>query len=310
MMLSAETHHLLEKRLRSAFQPLEIVACCFLATTVFIIVYITSVFEVRYNSKGLAQALFLACCVVGAGIVLMAAMKWRSGRPYRSWLALGICVWLALIAARYLGDHYWYEHMISYYTLQQDMANYVNIDPATDRGQSFMDAGTVYFKEGSYVLRSKSIAFHNGLTYCVAPVVRAPIDYQNGTGAYETESTFVLPQSGTVDWWAVGTDCCGNDGNTFNCGDVNSRLSRSGLRLLDDTARSMYLLAVQEWSATTGLPVRHPLFFRWTKDPLTHLDNVQVNAWQDFWVHTFGCFLASFVLAFLLHAGMRKMNIF
>lgn len=310
MRLSAETHHLIEKRLRAAVQPLEIVSTCVLATAVFIIVFFCSVFRVRYESQGLAQALILACGVLAAGVTLVSAMKWRSGKPYRTWLVLAVCIWLALFLSRYFGNKYWYENMITVFTLEKDMANYVNIDPATDKGQSYMDAGTIYFKEGSYVLRSKAIAFHNGLTYCVAPIVRAPVDYQAGSGAFETESGFVLPQSGTVDFWAVGTDCCGKDGNTFNCGDVNSRLSRSGLRLLDDTARSMYLLAVQEWSATTGLPVRHPVFFRWTQDPLIHLADVQSGAWQYFWLHTIGCLLVSFVMSFLLHAGMRKMNIF
>jgi len=308
MRLSAETHHLLEKRLRAAVQPLEIAASCFIATTVFIIVFICSVFEVRYSSQGLAQALILLCGVFVVGVLLIAAMKWRSGKPFRLWLALGISAGLALVAARYFGNRYWYHNMVSTYTLQKDMANYINIDPATDKGQSYMDAGTVYFKEGSYVLRSKAIAFHNGLTYCVAPIVRAPVDYEPGSGAYETETTFVLPQSGTVDFWAVGTDCCGKDGNSFSCGDVTSRVARSGLRLLDDTSRSMYLLAVQEWTATTGLPVRHPVFFRWTKDPLAYLDGVHTNAWHDFWLHAVGCFLAALVLSFMLHSGMRKMG--
>mmetsp|Transcript_101650 Transcript_101650/g.270353 ORF Transcript_101650/g.270353 Transcript_101650/m.270353 type:complete len:311 (-) Transcript_101650:110-1042(-) len=309
MRVSAETAHLLEKRLRAAVQPLEIVACTFLATAVFITVYVCSVFRVRYDSAGLGQALIFLCVILATGVTLFAAMKWRSAKPFRSWLALGISTWLALIVARYLGNRYWYENMVTVYTLEKDMANYVNIDPATDKGQSFMDAGTIYFKEGSYVLKGKAIAFHNGLTYCVAPIVRAPVDWTPSSGAPETESHFVLPQSGTVDFWAVGTDCCGKDGNTFTCGDVDSHLSRSGLRLLDDTARSMYLLAVQEWSATTGLPVRHPIFFRWTKDPLMHLADVVNNAWQDFWLHVIGCFLIALFFSFALHAIMRKMNI-
>lgn len=37
----------------------------------------------------------------------------------------------------------------------------------------------------------------------------------------------------------------------------------------------MYVLGVQEWSATTGLPVRHPLFFTWVRDPIVHAESLQ-----------------------------------
>lgn len=308
MRLSAETHHLLEKRLRQALQPAEILGCAVLSTFVFLVVFISCVFGVRYHNNSLAVALVGVCIAFCAGLILIAGLKFRSSKPSRSWIALASCAWTALAFAYLIGNRYWHENMVSYYYLQE-MASYVNIDPAMDKGQSYMDAGTVYFKEGSYVLRGKSIAFRNGLTYCVAPIVRAPVDDQAGSGAPETTSGFVMPHSGTVDFWAVGTDCCGRDGNTFNCGEVASRVARSGMRSLDDTARSMYLLAVQEWSATTGLPVRHPLFFNWVKDPLRYQSDIISNAWQDFWLHVTGYFVASLVFSFLLHAIMQKLRI-
>ena len=68
-----------------------------------------------------------------------------------------------------------------------------------------------------------------------------------------------------------GTNCCGEDGNSFTCGSVANAKARSGLRLLDETAQKNYLIAVQEWVGTTGLPARHPLFFTWTVDPYSDM---------------------------------------
>mmetsp|Transcript_83142 Transcript_83142/g.193129 ORF Transcript_83142/g.193129 Transcript_83142/m.193129 type:complete len:310 (-) Transcript_83142:91-1020(-) len=309
MRLSPEAHQLLEKRLKQAIQPVEILLAAISSTIVFIIVFYCCVFSVRYSDNGAAITLGLLCVVYCTILLLNAALKFRFGRPCRLWVAFAACAWMGLVSAFIIGNRYWHEHTIYYYSFQ-DMASYINIDPATDKGQSYMDAGTVYFKEGSYVLRDKAIAFKNGLTYCVAPIVRAPINHQADNNVPNTASGFIMPKAGTVDWWAVGTDCCGRDGNSFTCGDVHSHLARSGVRLLDDTARSMYLLAVQEWSATTGLPVRHPVFFEWTRDPIMHQLSIIQEANQDFWYHVLGCFAVSLLVAFILHASMQVLRMY
>mmetsp|Transcript_72004 Transcript_72004/g.223534 ORF Transcript_72004/g.223534 Transcript_72004/m.223534 type:complete len:310 (+) Transcript_72004:112-1041(+) len=308
MRLSAEAHSLLEKRIKQALQPLEILLCGLLSTVQFVVVFVCCVFGVRYHSSSLATLIILLCLLGCAAITLNATLKYRTSRPSRPWIALALSLWVSLVCAYLMGNRYWYKNTVNYYNLK-DMASYVNIDPATDKGQSYMDAGTVYFKEGSYVLRSKALAFRNGLTYCVAPILRAPLQYQPGSDAPETVSGFLLPRSGTVDFWAVGTDCCGRDGNTFSCGEAGSQLARSGLRLLDDTARSMYLLAVQEWSASTGLPVRHPVFFQWVKDPVLFTDKIYSEAWQDFWLHVVGCLIVSLLLGSTLHTVLLMFKV-
>eukprot|EP00405_Crypthecodinium_cohnii_P006493 CAMPEP_0194778874 /NCGR_PEP_ID=MMETSP0323_2-20130528/69438_1 /TAXON_ID=2866 ORGANISM="Crypthecodinium cohnii, Strain Seligo" /NCGR_SAMPLE_ID=MMETSP0323_2 /ASSEMBLY_ACC=CAM_ASM_000346 /LENGTH=171 /DNA_ID=CAMNT_0039716261 /DNA_START=119 /DNA_END=631 /DNA_ORIENTATION=- len=170
------------------------------------------------------------------------------------------------------------------------MASYLNIDPETDKGQSYMDAGTVYFKDGSHVLRSHGVSFHNGEMYCVAPIVMG-----NEAGSFTT------PRSGTVDFWAVGKNCCGISGADFSCGDSLSGMAHSGLRSLDERSRSMYLLGVQEWSATNGIPVKHPLFFEWVKDPVSYIDELQVNGSIDFVYGTAMSFFLSLVASALSH---------
>merc|ERR1719258_625751 len=96
--------------------------------------------------------------------------------------------------------------------------------------------------------------FKNGDNYCVAPIARGPMKAVKGSKV-QMKNGFVIPESGTYDWWAVGTNCCdgGNAAKDFTCGQVNSNLARSGMRLLSDSQRPFYLLAVQEWSASFGL---------------------------------------------------------
>lgn len=207
----------------------------------------------------------------------------------------------ALAVGAVVGDLSWYHNMVNYFNYQA-MASYVNIDPSADKGQSYMDAGRVYFKDGSHVQEDKAIAFRNGFTYCVAPIVSESLVANEGTG-------FPVPASGTVDWWAVGTDCCGRNGNVFDCGDVHSRMARSGMRELNDNRRQMYLLAVQEWSASTGLPVRHPLFFSWAKDPLIYTDNIQRKAWQEYTINVVICFFVSLIVSFVLHLVLQQKRI-
>lgn len=308
MRLSAEKHHLLQKGLKAAIKPGEILFGGVIGTVTFGVVYTSCCFSVRYTDPTLSTlgiASFLATSVVAA---LVASTRYRSHRPARSWISAATCMIICFLVSYWLGNRYWWRYMVNYYTWR-DMASYVNIDPEMDRGQSFMDAGTVYFKEGSYVLRNHTIAFRNGLTYCVAPIVRAPVEYQPGSQELPTVNGFVLPRSGTVDFWAVGTDCCGTSGNTFDCGDVNAFTARSGLRILDDTSRSMYLLGVQEWSATTGLPVRHPLFFSWVKDPIMFAENLQDQCAADFITRITSCCFLTLVGSYFLHALLQKVHV-
>lgn len=300
MRLSAETSHLVKKSLHKALQPIEIIGCGVAATFVFSVCYLCVSFRLRYDSPAIAVLLgpLLFLCLTVAATVT-AVLFFRSRRPSRTMIGLSLGLWIGLIAGTILGDKNWYATAVNYYTYQ-DMGTYVNVDPAVDKGQSFMDAGVVYFKESSYVLTQKALAFHNGKHYCVAPIVREPVEYQGGSANLESQTGFVLQRSGTVDFWAVGTDCCpGTDVLTFNCGETRSQLARSGMRALNDNERAMYLLAVQEWAASTGLPVRHPVFFTWVKDPMQQQEAFMDNAWNNFWL-AFVVFLLSSVIGSLM----------
>lgn len=292
LKFSAETNHLLEKRLKQALQPGQIVLCALLTTLTFAVVHLSLSSGIRYNDPIMSVTLILSFIGGCALATFVAVTRYRSKRPARGWIAAAVCGWSATVAGYLIGERAWYQYMAQYYVYNK-MASYVNVDPLMDKGRSYMDAGTIYFKEASYADGKKAIAFHNGLTYCVAPIMR-------GNGSIPGQ---------TIDFWAVGTDCCGESGTAFQCGDMSSK-ARSGLRLLDDTSRAMYLLGVQEWSATTGIQVQHPVFFRWTKDPLAYREDLYSTGWSNFWFHITVCFIVAFTATFLLHSILRKARIY
>merc|ERR1719277_2170016 len=105
-----------------------------------------------------------------------------------------------------------------------------------------MDSGQIYFREGSKVDTSQVVAFKHDTTYCVAPIVSHPLLNRG-----DSEEVMRMPESGTVDFWAIGTDCCSP--SNFTCGMAADHRARAGLRLLRDDARPFYLMAVEEWVA-------------------------------------------------------------
>eukprot|EP00929_Paragymnodinium_shiwhaense_P121436 TRINITY_DN93666_c0_g1_i1.p1 TRINITY_DN93666_c0_g1~~TRINITY_DN93666_c0_g1_i1.p1 ORF type:complete len:334 (-),score=74.01 TRINITY_DN93666_c0_g1_i1:94-1095(-) len=308
--LLQEGAYLMKKTARHQRKPLEAIAAAFLATMAFSLSFYCLAFELRYES--VAKAVLVGpvfCCILAAAFGTLAVRNFRKDGVAQGLMVCAAGLFVGAVAGGILGDRAWYQYTVNYFNYQ-DMASYVNVDPGVDQGQAYMDAGYVYFKESTYVLRKKAMAFHNGATYCVAPIVRQPVQVvpgQPSTGM-ETVTGFVPPRSGTLDFWAVGTDCCGTSGTDepFTCGDASSKLARSGMRVLSNEARNMYLLAVQEWSATTGLPVRHPIFFTWVKDPVAKEKQFYSEAWEDLIVDTMLASVAAMVLSFSLQTVLMR----
>jgi len=307
--LSAETNHLLQKRFRQALRPLEILFTAFVATAVFTVVYYLLAFQIRAQSNAaawIAGPFFFLVLTVAATAIAGVQLKMR--RPSRTLIATALGMWAGVGLGTALGDRNWYKHM-ALYNEYEAMAQYVNVDPGVEKGQSYMDAGIAYFKESTYVLSRKYLSFRNGRNYCVAPIVRQPVSFQIGALNLETKSHFVLSQSGSIDFWAVGKDCCGDndiDQLEFTCGHASSPIARSGLRLLDNKEREIYLLAVQQWAATVGLPVRHPIFFTWVKDPVDQLQAYKDQAYNKFCLWFIIFLFASFLGSFMVHLILQS----
>lgn len=212
----------------------------------------------------------------------------RQGRARRAWLALNLMVWFAIIYGCINGDTIFWRYARSYYEFD-DLASYVNISPSNDRGQSYMDAGQIYFKEGSRVDTSKAIAFQEDQIYCAAPIVQEAFDSKDSltVGGKMGKGGLKMPKSGTVDFWAVGMNCCDPSGLNFKCGDAANVNARAGIRVLRDDTRPFFLMAVQEWTAWLQMPAKHPLFFHWVQDPLHEIEQMWLQAGWQWLLNTF-----------------------
>lgn len=283
--------HFKHDSLRSPWHPPSIAAGTVVPTVLFAKVYYCCVF-LRDPQPVLACVIPFALVVATVIVSLITRIKSQRRFPVRGHIATVICMWVGLVLGAVGGNWDYYFYM-SRYLAYTDMASYTNIDPGLDMGQSYMDAGAIYFKEGSRVLTERSIAFQLEYVFCVAPIARDDMVLDPDT---------VHNAAGTVDFWAVGVDCCESDGSHFRCGDVkvedgtedgyeaglevNRNLqARAGMRMLDDTLRPFYALAVQQWTASTMLPAKHPLFFHWVMDPMLQVDLIYQNVRTQFQVH-------------------------
>jgi len=93
---------------------------------------------------------------------------------------------LAVVSGCIYGNHNYWTYGYRVYELGQ-LATYVNIDPSTDKGQSYMDAGIVNFKASSYVDTTRAIAFRSYHLYCAAPIVRTTLQ----GGSHEAPGRFL-----------------------------------------------------------------------------------------------------------------------
>lgn len=304
----------MHRKVHRESQPLEAFVGACLATLLFADVFLSLVFSFRYkNHTGALIIGPVLCAMLCVMMVVTAAFRYRRGSPARGLFIFAFASIGGTITGYILGERTWWKYTVNYYNYE-DMASYVNVDPGVDVGQSFMDAGTIYFKEQSYILTEKALAFKNGATYCVAPIVRQPVQMlpgQSNPFVLQTVTGYSAPKAGTLDFWAVGTNCCGTTGTDepFTCSDGASQLARSGLRLLNNQERQIYLLAVQQWSASTGLPVRHPIFFKWVKDPIAEQQAYYDQAWFNFFMALIAVFTFGLILCFLLMLILQRLRI-
>jgi len=273
--------------------PMEILCGVFWPTLMFVYIF-------RMNLGWWRHSYWLETMILAVVLPVLFNI-WRSLAMYkrlrqgtaRRWkLVMTVVMWFVICYACFQGDKAYWRFAKSYYDFQ-NMASYINIDPSIDRGQTYMDAGQVYFKEGTQVEVSKAIAFQEDEIYCVAPIVQQTLDGGGDGGVSLNGNTLKMPASGTVDFWAVGINCCDPSGLNFKCGESKNPLARAGIRVLRDDIRPFFLMAVQEWTAWLRLPAKHPLFFHWVQDPLLQVDMFWFNAMKMFYVDTAKCIVGA-----------------
>lgn len=172
-----------------------------------------------------------------------------------------------------------YESNLWYSFKYNSMESYPSIDVGKELAVNVLDAGRVYFASTAKIDRSQSWHFKDGTLYCVAPII--------SSAGMKTK---------TLDFWAVGTDCCSDEASDFRCGEFTNMNARSGLRLLDESKLKMYRLAVEQATQMFKIHSTNPLFFEWTQDPLEDVQKFEIAGWQSFQLAVVFSLVASVVV--------------
>lgn len=194
----------------------------------------------------------LCVCVV----LVIVAVRERNSDQNPTWYGYSaIVMWAALISGALLGR--WnFEHYTKKFYEIQDLKVIGSLDPSKELGRNVLDAGVVYFSSGSEVDGGRSWHFKHDTLYCVAPI---------------TSGTAPAPDTGSVDFWAVGTDCCSEGSSDFRCGDFSDVTARGGVRVLDEKSLPFFQLAVKQAESLFDVAASNPVFFHWSKDPVTDI---------------------------------------
>lgn len=254
-----------------------LVACLFVPWLIFIVTFWLRSFELRRDAEALVSV--LSCCLLLPVLVFawMTLNLAQSGDP-KLMAFLTTTSLLAWMFAFFVGGWNYDSFMRPYYDIN-NLNVYPSVDPSKYVGSQLMDAGMIQFTPGSALNLQKSLGFRNGDVYCVAPIVSSAKSNQS-----------------IVDFWAVGLNCCSGHLPDFRCGEYTNPLARWGLRLMDDSKRNMFRLAVKEAEATFKLKAPHPVFLYWLSDP-----TAEVNAYQDDGFKYFTMFVfTSFSIQFFL----------
>lgn len=193
---------------------INLVAICinvFVPWFMFAALYAAQSFSLHYQRPSLVWFLV----VLGFGCVAVAAFlavrtKQRERDPmWYTFATLALLV--AVVTATIFGNmNFWYN-MQPFYDIE-NLNEYPSVNPAREKGQQLMDAGRVYFADGTGIDMSKAMGFKNLDLYCVAPIVHGE------------------EQLASYDFWAVGINCCSGVSSDFRCGEFNNPHARSGLR--------------------------------------------------------------------------------
>lgn len=258
--------------------------CIFFPPAIYTLVYYTFSFTFRDRFDQYVPFIVQwTCYAVALGIYCYAlTVRVNLNRVYLYFLA-GATLFMALCGGVYGDENY---GRMRYFYSFQSMAAYVNINPSLDSGVSYADAGEVYFKEGSRVDTTRAVAFKNSDVFCAAPII---LELESGE-AVEAKS---------MDWWAVGVNCCKPNGAAFTCGQSTNYLARSGMRLLEPYDLPYYQFAVHQFSKKYDLPAKNPLFFNWVVDPLAENGMLYLESHRKYYQYVTEFFILNLV-AFII----------
>jgi len=259
-----------------------VIGCLFVPWLLFATTFWLRSFELRRDYDSVANLLCYCLLLPVVAFAWMTSNLARTGdpKPMAFLTATSLAAW---IVAFLLGDSNYMSFMRPYYDIN-NLNVYPSVDPSRYEGSQLMDAGMIGFTQGSTLLLEKSMGFKNDDVYCVAPIVSGPHSNQS-----------------TYDFWAVGINCCSGHAPDFGCGEYANPLAKWGLRLMDDSKRDIFRLAVKEAEATYNLKAPHPVFMYWLSDATAEVNAHSDDGFKFFIMYVFASFATQF---FLVLCGM------
>lgn len=232
----------------------------------FVGVYWVMSFKLHLTSASTCYFLVGVAGILVAITILGAVRESYKGGRSQAWaVSIAISMCIAFFLGIAVGGSNYKTYMLPYYSWS-NLNTYHEVDPVGMGGEAFMDSGRVQFAAGSRLDTSKSAGFLNFDKFCVAPIVSkaGPKDNQ------------------VYDFWAAGTNCCSGNPNDFHCGDFMQKAASGGLRVLSESDRDFYRLAVQQAQASFGIQVKHPVFFHWVEDSNVALEEYEEQGSRNY----------------------------
>jgi hypothetical protein len=256
---------------------------------VFCVVYAALSFFLHYQRPMLAW-LTVVAGLGAAGLTMFLAYRARTRNQDPMWYTFStLALIIAVVLGATMGDmNFWYN-MQPFYDIE-NLNTYPSVNPAREKGQQLMDAGRVYFAEGTILDPRKAMGFKNLDLYCVAPIVSGQ------------------QQLASYDFWAVGINCCSGVSSDFRCGEFNNPQARSGLRLMRDDQRPFFRLAVQQAEAAYNIKSTHPLFFYWLQDPVAQMNSYRADGFKYYLLGIFSHFAFNIFCVVCAVLGFSKIG--
>eukprot|EP00933_Yihiella_yeosuensis_P006929 TRINITY_DN111763_c0_g1_i1.p1 TRINITY_DN111763_c0_g1~~TRINITY_DN111763_c0_g1_i1.p1 ORF type:complete len:341 (-),score=57.62 TRINITY_DN111763_c0_g1_i1:68-1090(-) len=248
----------------------------------------------------LTSVLFQVAVVLACLCFLPGTYKGRQLRPEEGFFPfyINVAILVASVLGWACGDFCFWSFTLPAYR-GQNMASYSQVDPSMEtlptgevvpsRGSRFQDAGKVYFTHDAVLDMSRIVTFKQGSLYCAAPIYNPKCRENCGH-----------------DFWAVGLDCCAEDGSNFRCGDAGNKKAKSGLRMVEDANTAYYRLAVIQAAGKMKIFSPHPIFFDWLVDPVAEIHSLTKMSYRRFLICMFASFAINAAVCATMLSGFRK----
>mmetsp|Transcript_3361 Transcript_3361/g.6594 ORF Transcript_3361/g.6594 Transcript_3361/m.6594 type:complete len:335 (-) Transcript_3361:2-1006(-) len=273
----------------------------FVPWLLFVTVFVAMSFSLRYKFPEVAYLIVGLCLlvIITVGFHALATFRRRTATHVGHGGNWYIFIFLTCLAAWCLGlacgCQNFNRNMQPYFDLT-NLNLYSAVDVTRIRGQQVMDAGRMVFLPRSQLDLRYAMSFRNTDMYCVAPVAMR-------------ETNGSVPRLVNYDFWAVGINCCSGDGSDFHCGQsYNDKTAHAGLRLMRDSQRPFFRLAVQQSLAAFNLKATHPIFLHWVADPILAMKEYEENGFKSLLLGMFSHFSLQLCLVAAAAVGFARLG--